>query len=60
MERIPEMTDQTRREQLLQEFKELSVRHYEASVQGDFETVNKVVTAIEEIVRELWDSGGAY
>lgn len=54
------MTDQTRREQLLQEFKELSVRRYEASVQGDFETVNKVVTAIEEIVRELWDSGGAY
>lgn len=52
------MTDQTRREQLLQQFKELSVRHYEASVQGDFETVNKVVTAIEEIVRELWDSGG--
>jgi hypothetical protein len=52
------LTDQTRREQLLQQFKELSVRHYEASAQGDFETVNKVVAAIKEIVRELWDSGG--
>lgn len=56
METIP--TDQTKRGQLLQQFKELSVRHYEASVQRDFETVNKVVAAIEEIVCEVWDSGG--
>lgn len=57
-ERSSQRSNPAEREQLLEKFKALSVDHYVASEEGDYETVNKGVAAIEQIVRELWDSGG--
>lgn len=52
------MTDRPGREELLEQFKELSIRHYEASEQGDSKTVNEGVNAMEQVIRELWTTGG--
>jgi hypothetical protein len=58
METTMEMTDRTRRGELLDRFKELSIRHYQASEEGDYKTVNEGVGAMEQVVRELWTTGG--
>ena len=52
------MIDRPGHEALLERFKDLSIQHYQASEQGDYKTVNQGVEAIEQVIRDLWTSGG--
>lgn len=44
---------------LIDQFQAIAIKHAQASQEGDYETVNKLVEQTVSLIREMWQLGGS-